>query len=137
MLKPGLRVGNELRKQDPTELPLPEDDPAAMLILLNVVHGRIRKVPCKVDFSTLTELAILIDRYELFEVTEMVADSWLEDLKDNIKVEFNEDLLRWMCISSVFKKLEMFRLVIRVTQQESEGPIQEELLPIAETVLSK
>ena len=41
------------------------DDPDVLTVLLYLVHGQFRKVPREVDLGTLTNLAILVDKYEL------------------------------------------------------------------------
>ncbi|MCJ1396715.1 hypothetical protein MMC18_009607 [Xylographa bjoerkii] len=136
MLKPGFLEGDKLHDPGYVEFLLPDDNPAALLILLNLVHGRIRTVPRKVDIVTLLELAILVDKYELLEITEMILDFWLENPKKKIKEGFDEDLIPWMCISYVFRKPEIFRQVTKTAQLESEGPIDNYSLPIPVPVLS-
>ncbi|MCJ1383322.1 hypothetical protein MMC17_006435 [Xylographa soralifera] len=137
MLKPGFSEGDKLRSQGHAALRLPEDNPAALLILLNLMHGRFKAVPRKVDLSMLTELATLVDKYELLEITEMFQGSWMEVLEKSITEEFNDDLLPWICISYVFKKAEIFQRVTRIAQMRSKGPIEEYRLPIPESVLGK
>ena len=137
MLQPGFLIGDKLRSQGYAELSLPDDNPIALLVLLNLVHGRIRKVPGKIDMWMLTELAVLVDKYELLEITEMFLDSWFKNLEISIPQEFNENLLPWMCISWVFNKQEIFMQVTKIAQLESEGPIEECELPIPASVLSK
>ena len=137
MLKPGFSEGDKLRTQGYADLRLPEDKPAPLLILLNLMHGRIRAVPRKVNMDMLTELAILVDKYELLEITEIVLNSWLNGMDKNIKEEFNNDLLSWICISYVFKKAKIFQRVTKIAQMQSRGPIEEHRLPIPESVLSK
>ena len=137
MLKPRFSEGDQLRTQGHADIRLPEDNAAALLILLNLMHGRIRAVPRKVNFATLTELAILVEKYELLEITEMFLDSWLEGMEESIKEEFNDDLLSWICISYVFRKAEIFQRVTKIAQLQSRGLIEEHRLPIPESVLSK
>ncbi|MCJ1399231.1 hypothetical protein MMC11_002433 [Xylographa trunciseda] len=137
MLKPGFLEGDKLRTQGCADLRLPEDNPAALLILLNLIHGRFKQVPLKVDLCMLTELAILVDKYELLEITDIVLKSWLEDLEKSIKQEFNDDLLPLMCISYVFRKPDIFRQVTRTAQMEGDGPIKEYRLPIPASVLKE
>ncbi len=74
ILQPSFKEGQEVSSQGYIELPLPDDDPAPLLILLHLIHGRIRKVPRTVDLGMLTNLAILVDKYELLETTEMIKD---------------------------------------------------------------
>ncbi|MCJ1430818.1 hypothetical protein MMC27_000168 [Xylographa pallens] len=135
MFKPGFSEGDKLRTQGHADIQLPEDNPAALLILLNLLHGRIRAVPRKINLAMLTELAILVDKYELLEITEMFLDSWLEGMENSIEEEFNDDLLSWICISYAFRKAEIFQRVTKIAQLQSKGPIKEHRLPIPESVL--
>ncbi|KAL8919108.1 MAG: hypothetical protein Q9172_005138 [Xanthocarpia lactea] len=129
------KEGQELSSQGHTDLPLPDDDHAALLILLNLIHGQIRKVPRTVDLGMLTNLAILVDKYELLEATEMVMDHWIQGLESDIPLSFTNDLLPWICISWVFRKPEIFSKITRVAQLESEGLLEANQLPIPQSVL--
>ncbi|KAL8857853.1 MAG: hypothetical protein Q9178_005609 [Gyalolechia marmorata] len=137
MLQASFKEGQQLSSQGHTELSLPDDDPAALLVLLHLIHGRIRMVPRTVDLGKLTNLAILIDKYELLEITEMIMDHWIQGLESDIPLSFTNDLLPWMCVSWVFKKPEIFEKVTRVAQLESEGNLQANQLPIPQSVLDQ
>ena len=126
-----------LYSQSDTELPLPYDNPAAFLIILHLIHGQCRKVPRKIDLWMLTELAILVDKYELLESVEALLDHWLQNLTSVIPLTFNDDLLPWICISWVFKKSEIFKNVTQIAQVESEGLLEANHLSIPAHVLSK
>ena len=136
MLQPKFKEGLQLHSHGYAELPLPDDNPAALLILLNLIHGQFRKVPRKIDLWMLTELAVLVDKYELLETTEMLLDYWLQHLKGTIPVVLNDDLLPWICISRVFRKPDIFEKVTKVAQLESEGLLEVSEWPIPEHVLS-
>ena len=137
MFKAKHKEGLNLYSQGHAELRLPDDNPAALLVILHLIHGQTRKVPRKVDLWMLTELAILVDKYELLESVEMVLDHWLQNLESTIPRTLNNDLLPWICISWVFKKPEIFKKTTKIAQMESEGLIEENQLPIPESVLSK
>ena len=137
MLKVKYKEGLDLCSQGHVELPLPDDNPAAFLIILRLIHGQIRKVPRKIDFWMLTELAILVDKYELSETVEMLLDFWLQDLESTIPLTLNKYLLPWICISWVFKKSEIFNNLTQIAQMESKGLLEANQLPIPEYVLSK
>lgn len=135
MLDAGFKEGLELSSAGYVEIPMPETDPTAFLILLNIIHGRIKKVPRKVDLFLLTEIAVLVDRYELLEITELWSDQWLRDLEESVPVTLDEDLLPWMCISWVFKIPDIFKQITMVAHLESEGLLETTQLPIPESVL--
>ena len=137
MFKDIYSEGLSLYSQSHTELPLPYDNPAAFLIILHLIHGQFRKVPRKIDLWMLTELAILVDKYELLESVEVFLDDWLQNLKSAIPLTCNNDLLPWICISWVFKKSKIFKNVTKIAQAESEGFLDANHLPIPAHILSK
>ena len=137
MLSVKYKEGLNLYSQGHAELPLPDDNPTAFLIILHLIHGQIKKVPRKIDLWMLTELAILVDKYELSEAVEMLLDYWLQDFESTIPLTLNNDLLPWICISWVFKKSDIFKKVAKIAQTESEGLLVANQLPIPECVLSK
>jgi hypothetical protein len=63
------------------ELSLPDDDPACLTILLDIIHGRTSKVPRRVSEDDLLKLAILVDKYEMHKVVGIFSDSWVESWK--------------------------------------------------------
>ena len=136
MLDIRFEEGAMLRAQGHLELPLPEDDPASLLILLKLIHGRYKLTPRKISLEMLNEVAILVDKYQLLHSAEIFLPHWLEDLGSNIPSTLNKDLLKWMSISSAFKKHDILERVIQVALLESEGPLEVDDLPIPERVLS-
>jgi hypothetical protein len=67
MLQHGsFKEGHDLAKGT-AEVPLPDDKPAAFQILLDIIHHRFRLVPKEIDFDTATEIAILVDKYQVHE----------------------------------------------------------------------
>lgn len=135
LLQGSFKEGQQLSSQDHIVLPLPEDNPAALLVLLNLIHGQTRKVPRTVDLWMLTELAILVDKYELLEATEMTMEHWFRGLKSDILLDFTNNLLPLIFVSWVFRKPEIFRKVTRAAQLESEGLLEVNQLPIPQSVL--
>ncbi|KAF7869636.1 hypothetical protein EAF04_004420 [Stromatinia cepivora] len=51
MLQGGFRESIELKTTGKLEVPLPDDDPAAMKILINIIHGRMNSVPLKIELE--------------------------------------------------------------------------------------
>jgi hypothetical protein len=48
--------GSTLRSEGSVEIPFPEDNPDAFLIILRIIHGMTRQVPREVDLEMLTEI---------------------------------------------------------------------------------
>ena len=104
MLSRDFNEGVTLEKQGVLEVPLPDDDHAALLIVLNVIHGHIRKVPRQIDLQTLTKIAVLVDKYEFHESVEWFPDSWIDHLKSNLPTADITNVAAWLCIFWVLKK---------------------------------
>ena len=136
MLHANFKEGLEFRDKGHAELQLMNDDPDAFLIVLNLIHGHNRKVPREIDLPMLTEIAVIVDKYEVLEITEIMAEHWLQNLEKTVPLTLNEDLLSWMCISWVFKKADIFKKVTKIAQLESKGFLDEKQLPIPESILS-
>ncbi|KAH7350753.1 hypothetical protein BKA65DRAFT_593644 [Rhexocercosporidium sp. MPI-PUGE-AT-0058] len=125
MLSPGYKEGGILQAQGSVVIPLPDDDPDALIILLNIIHGKTRLVPREVDLQTLAELATLVDYYHMQETVELWSDLWIEkvDLEvglhsqlhaDGYEYEFSQaDTLKRLFISWVFQKAAAFKKLSR------------------------
>lgn len=93
MVQCGLTQSQQLQSRFFTKVVLQGDDPDALLILLHLIHDRSRQVPRMVDLRTLTQIAILVNKYELSETTKLLADQWLSGAKGTLSTKLNDDLL--------------------------------------------
>jgi hypothetical protein len=100
----GLLESHTLTTNGYVELRITDQDPQAMLIVMNIIHGRTRLVPRKVDLDTLTVFAILVDYLDCLEVVEPFSDPWINQLKSSIPSTYSKKLIQWLCISLIFKK---------------------------------
>jgi hypothetical protein len=73
--------GHTLSSQGHVEFRMDEKDSEAMLLVMNIIHGRARRVPRSVDLDVLTRLAVLVDYLECHEAIEPFSDRWIDDLK--------------------------------------------------------
>ncbi|MCJ1441771.1 MAG: hypothetical protein MMC23_002263 [Stictis urceolatum] len=76
LLSPHFEEGSTLASTGRVDLPLPEDDPRAMLSLLGVIHNRFQHVPDTLDSDELIDVAILVDKYELHDATHLQTEKW-------------------------------------------------------------
>lgn len=138
MLHTQFKEGLALQATGRLEVPLPDDHPDALVILLNIVHGRLRRVPRRVSLHVLRHISVLVDKYQLQESVEVFSDMWVEELKGSIPLSFTKDLLPWICISWIFKRLAEFRLTTQIAQCESKDTIetQDDEYPIPDVVVS-
>jgi len=112
-------------------------DPKAVSIVLNTVHGRGSKVPKSIDLETLAQIALFVDRFQLFDAVEVYGDRWISKLEGNLPDAYNRDLILWIYISHVFRNAEVFKAVSRTAVAGSDGPIKTLGLPIRERIISK
>jgi len=127
--------GETLRSTGSVEVSLPEDDSAAMFILMNIIHGHTRSVPRLVDLKTLTQLAVLVDYYQFHEAVEVSSDMWVDRLKEQLPQAYTKDLVRWICVSWVFSKPYEFRQVTRIAQRQIKGVVDKCALPIPDSIV--
>jgi hypothetical protein len=126
LLRGGFAESRVLEVGLPAEVRLPDDEPAALLLLLYIIHGQPKKVPKEVSLNTLTHIAVLVDKYELHEVTAAAADAWYDMLerKGMTKNKHSlEELYQFLCISWVFRWTNMFNSMAHSAMLYSEGDI--------------
>ena len=140
MLKVEFKEGSTLESKGHAEILLPDDDPQASIILLNIIHGRPKKVPRRIDLLLLQKLAILVDKYQMQEVVAVFSEIWIGILKDTIPKASTTDLLSWVCISWVFEDDPVFKRVTKVLMQASDSALDPDLvdeLPIPTAVFGR
>jgi hypothetical protein len=134
MLQGDFKEGVDLDTTGAAEIPLVGDHPAALLILLNIIHGHTRRVPRDVDLRMLTWIAILVSKYEFHEVAEMFTDTWVEKLKGSMPISLTDDLRAVICIYWVFRKSSEFKRATQIALMDSNDRIEEDGLPIPSSV---
>jgi hypothetical protein len=84
-------------------LPYPRDasewDSDAILILMNIIHGRVRSVPRSIELEMLAKIAVLVDYYDCHEVVELISECWIQKLSCNLPKEYCRDLILWLTVS--------------------------------------
>ena len=137
MLSREFKEGVTLQKQGLLELPLPDDDPKALLILLNIIHGHVWDVSRQINLQMLTKIAILVDKYEFHESIALFSEIWIEKLEATLPTSFTNDAIQWLCISCVFgrtlefKKMTYFAIwqsVCNVSGLTGQYPIRESVI---------
>lgn len=132
--------GGHLRTKGSIELPLPDDHSAALLILLNLVHGRIRRVPKILGLDMLTQVAVLVDKYDMGEAVTLFSEIWISEINEKIPAIMSESVVQWICISWVFDRRREFKAATRVAQNFAESTIDKyaaTALPIPSMVIGE
>lgn len=112
-------------------------DPDALKLLLNIIHGKTRKVPRSLDLEMLAKLSVLVDDFECFEEVEVFVDIWLDKLPYSPPTEYSRDLVLWILVSSVFHKSELFESTTCAAIWHSTEPIETLGLPIRDIIVGK
>lgn len=136
------KEGTTLHSEGSVEIELPDDDPDAFAILLDILHARTREVPRKVSLHTLTQIAILVNKYEMLVAVEIFSDIWIRRLSkrglpDNYSF-FREEMLSWLFISWVFEKPKIFKPMTKSMIQQASHAVDQDLdsdPPIPNTLL--
>jgi hypothetical protein len=112
-------------------------DPAALLIVMNIIHGHNRSVPRTVSLEMLAKVAMLVDYYECHERVELFSAIWIENLRHQLPKTYDRDLVLWLLVSWVFSQANIFKLISKIALMECRGPLQTLNLPIPATVVGK
>ncbi|KAK4202944.1 hypothetical protein QBC40DRAFT_337975 [Triangularia verruculosa] len=110
-------------------------DSKAVVIVLNALHGKGSKVPKQVDLDTLAQIALFVDKFQLFDAVEVYGERWISRLEDTIPDAYNRDLILWLYISYVFRNAEVLRAATKTAIVGSDGPIKTLGLPIREKLI--
>ena len=139
MLSGQFKEAGMLRELGFVEIPLLDDDPKALAILLDIIHGHIDRVPLQVELKTLTELAIEIDYYQFQEVSSIFSAFWTNSMQTEFG-SYTRELLENLCITWVFRDAYRFAratklLVLRTKSNISECDVSG--LPLPASVIGK
>ncbi|KAJ4391072.1 hypothetical protein N0V93_004686 [Gnomoniopsis smithogilvyi] len=99
-------------------------DPAAVIIVMDIIHGRGRKVPKEVSLETLAKVAVFVDAFRCFDAVEVHAERWFEKLGDDLPSGYERDLVLWMYASYIFRQSQTFKKATRIAVLNSDGLIR-------------
>jgi hypothetical protein len=122
----GFKEGRTLAETGSVTVDFPDDDPDAFLIILYIIHGSTRQVPRRVSLNLLTELAAIVGKYQMLEVVELWAETWIHNWKQKAMPRtYTEDAPRWLFISWVFEHKAIFNDMSRLAQNQSDETLSE------------
>src|ERR1700761_6167458 len=79
LLSPKFREGAALlQESSPLEISLPDDDPAGLRILLEVIHHQTP--PERLELSMLAAVALLVDKYQCQHLFRAYSTAWIMGL---------------------------------------------------------
>lgn len=112
-------------------------DPAAVLIVMDAVHGRGTKVPKAVELETLAKVAVFVDAFRCFEAVEVYAERWFERLGNDAPAVYGRDLVLWMYACYVFRQSQAFTRATKIAVLNSDGLLRTLGLQVRAGVVSK
>lgn len=160
MFRSKLREDVQLRSQGHVEVKLQESRVLPFILLMCIVHCRMRQVPTVISLSALTDMAALVDYYECYDTVSLFSDLWIRALENQLPTtpEFTStpermrsplffdlsgspgnyqgttlnclNALNWVLISWVFDKKDIFRKMTQYLQDHSANKIITNNLPI-------
>lgn len=120
--------GKQLKENGFVQIRLsdPEDKPEAFMIVLSALYEKDIQLPTKIEFQTLQNVAVLIDKYQWHAPITPHVISWFDDLQSTpaFSNSFDEDLLMWLWIAWLFGIRDHFKSLSRIAQQHACKPIQ-------------
>ncbi|KAL6801688.1 hypothetical protein J3E68DRAFT_447690 [Trichoderma sp. SZMC 28012] len=96
-----------------------EWDQKALLILMNIIHGRTTKVPLTISLEMLAKVSVLVDYYKCHEAVEFFAKTWISNLPEPIPSSYGKNLVLRLCISWIFSEADIFRLLTKTVLYQS------------------
>ncbi|PVH77242.1 hypothetical protein DL98DRAFT_424052 [Cadophora sp. DSE1049] len=70
-----------------------EDDGDALLVLMNIIHLKLRQIPKRLQFSVLLQVAVLCDKYLCVELVQPWLKTWTDNLELRSKYPMAEQVL--------------------------------------------
>lgn len=134
-LESGMLESHILSSEGRVSMPMKDQNPEVMLVVMNIIHGRTRKVPRQINLDFLTEIAILVDYLKCHEVVEPFSDMWIENLESSITYIYSKKLIQWLCISTVFQRKDIFTNLTNTAILQANGLIETLGLPIPKSVV--
>lgn len=137
LLKESSKEGKSLYSDGSLIINLVDCHSGALLILMNVIHGRTQNIPRSISLETLAKFAVLVDCYACAEVVGLVSEMWIYQLKDSIPKILSRDLILWIYISYIFRDAKIFKAVTGTALKQSRRRIKILDLPIPERIVGR
>lgn len=134
-LESGMLESHTLGAEGRVNISMKDQNPEIMLIVMNIIHGRTRKVPRIIKLDLLTEIAILVDYLECHEAVEPFSDLWIKCFQNHQILICSKPFIQWICISIVFDRNDLLTKLTRAVLRQAKGPIQTLGLPIPENAV--
>ncbi|TGO50523.1 hypothetical protein BOTNAR_0389g00010 [Botryotinia narcissicola] len=124
MLQGEFKESVTLKTMGKLEVPLPDDNPTAMKILINIIHGRMSMVPLKVALELFCQIAIVVDKYQCREVVQLLPPVWKNELSHTFSHGQWVDIAHWVCIAWQFELEDEFLKATQIIRERSSWTME-------------
>lgn len=109
------REASILRANGTVNITLTDDNTAAMIAVMNAVHGRFFSVPGrKIKLELLKDIAVVVDKYELFESVSTMLHTWASTVRVGNPRASLMDVAKWLlCVTWAFNMSDAFRFATK------------------------
>ncbi|TEY61619.1 hypothetical protein BOTCAL_0166g00240 [Botryotinia calthae] len=131
MFRPEWQEGQSLLHQNgPEEIELPDDDAAALEIILAMIHHKNDEISENITASRVLEIAILSDKYDFLNAMKLASNTLLQhDTKDE------SDLMRLVVAAYLFRNARAFKNITKTLVLDYHGPYYDVACDEVETVI--
>ncbi|GAP83155.1 putative glutathione s-transferase [Rosellinia necatrix] len=124
------REANEIHDDGSLHWSLEGFDVTAIYLILCVIHGLNRRVPCIVGLSMLAQIARAVDYLDCHEAMELYASIWMIHLGTVASESTKADWDNWISITGVFQNDDAFSKWTRVAIVKKENCSPSPELPV-------
>lgn len=112
-------------------------DTDAFQIIMDIIHGRSRRVPRSLNLELLAKVAVLVDYYDCHDTVKFFSDTWIENLQTwkHRSPQLCRDLILRLCISYVFNQAPTIHEMLHFVVREARGPLQTLGLPLPKRMI--
>ncbi|POR32029.1 Uncharacterized protein TPAR_07766 [Tolypocladium paradoxum] len=112
----------------------------ALLIVMNIIHGRSKQVPRNLNLQLMAQVAVIVDYYACHEATWFFHKTWVGNY---IRVwytagyGYGRDLMLWLFVTITFYSSSWFQEAAKSVIRTSTGTICAMNLPIASAIIGE
>ncbi|KAM0127389.1 hypothetical protein ACHAO1_009562 [Botrytis cinerea] len=106
-----------LHQNGPEEIRLPDDNAAALEIILAIIHHKNNEISESITASQVLEIALLSDKYDFLDAMKLASNTFLRsDTKDE------SDLMRLVVAAYLFRNARAFKDITKALVLDYHGP---------------
>jgi hypothetical protein len=117
MFGPDWKEGHMLGRDGPVEVPLPDDNAAALKLICAIIHHRNKKMPQTLAAGDVLGIAITADKYDCVGALKYASGNWLQPLENEA-----HDLMLLTAAAYLFQNAQAFKEITKALILNHSGP---------------